>query len=226
MNSRGRCSRTRRSASDSAREPDARRSVRIQVSRTEPEREALSAVRAVPVMWEIASRFFDHFAFSPIKTDGRLLVRAMASLLFASASSQWLRLDSQEQLRRWSAGDFGEMAPLIWLRSINDLFLLSLNVVGVAGQQQQQSSAQGLGWPSCGRSAGGRHCRRAGRPTHRGERRLRPCWGDISSPASTGGSLAQLLLLGVLEHGLVCRTERIQPVLSSQRYYKPFNSQY
>jgi hypothetical protein len=111
---------------------------------------ALSAVRAVPVMWEIASRFFDHFAFSPIKTDGRLLVRAMASLLFASASSQWLRLDSQEQLRRWSAGDFGEMAPLIWLRSINDLFLLSLNVVGVAGQQQQQSSAQGLGWPSCG----------------------------------------------------------------------------
>ena len=62
--------------------------------------------------------------------------------------------------------------------------------------------------------------------SHRGERRLRPCWGDISSPASTGGSLAQLLLLGVLEHGLVCRTERIQPVLSSQRYYKPFNSQY
>ena len=177
-------------------------------------------------MWEIASRFFDHFAFSPIKTDGRLLVRAMASLLFASASSQWLRLDSQDQLRRWSAGDFGEMAPLIWLRSINDLFLLSLNVVGVAGQQQQQSSAQGLGWPSCGRSAGGRHCRRAGRPTRRGSRRLRSCWGDSSSSASTGGSVAQLLLLGVLEHGLVCRVEQIQEWLSSQRYYKPFNSQY
>ena len=93
--------------------------------------------------------------------------------------------------------------------SIDDLFLLRLNVVGVAGQQQQQSSAQGLGWPSCGRSAGGWHCRRAGRPTRRGSRRLRSCWGDTSSPASTGGSLAQLLLLGVLEHGLglVCRDE-------------------
>ena len=79
----------------------------------------------------------------------------MPSLLFASASSQWLRLDSQDQLRRWSAGDFGAMTPLIWMGSIDDLFLLSLNVVGVAGQQQQQSSAQGLGWPSCGRSAGG-----------------------------------------------------------------------
>ena len=156
---------------------------------------ALSAVRAVPVMWEQASRFFDHFDFSPIQTDARLLVRAMASLLFASASSQWLRLDSEDQLRRWSAGDFGEIARLIWLRSIDDLFLLSLNVVGVAGQQQQQSSAQGLGWPSCGRSAGGRHCRRAGRRTRRGSRRLRSCWGDTSSPASTGGSVAQLLLL-------------------------------
>ena len=150
----------------------------------------------------------------------------MASLLFASASSQWLRLDSQDQLRRWSAGDFGAMAPLIWMGSIDDLFLLSLNVVGVAGQQQQQSSAQGLGWPSCGRSAGGWHCRRAGTPTRRGSRRLRSCWGDSSSSASTGGSVAQLLLLGVLEHGLVCRVEQIQEWLSSQRYYKPFNSQY
>ena len=68
---------------------------------------ALSAVRAVPVMWEQASRCFDHFDFSPIQTDARLLVRAMASLLFASASSQWLRLDREDQLRRWSAGDFG-----------------------------------------------------------------------------------------------------------------------
>ena len=38
---------------------------------------ALSAVRAVPVMWELASRFFDHFAFSLIQTDAPLLVRAM-----------------------------------------------------------------------------------------------------------------------------------------------------
>ena len=75
----------------------------------------------------------------------------MASLLFASASSQWLRLDRQDHLRQWSAGDFGAMAPLMWLRWVDDFFLLSLNVVGVATQQQQQSSAQGLGWPSCGR---------------------------------------------------------------------------
>jgi hypothetical protein len=167
--------------------------------------------------------------FSPIQTDARLLVRAMASLLFASASSQWLRLDSEDQLRRWSAGDFGEIARLIWLRSIDDLFLLSLNVVGVAGQQQQQSSAQGLGWPSCGRSAGGRHCRRAGRRTRRGSRRLRSCWGDTHhlQLQPVGRSLSSCsLLLGELEHGLVCRDEQIQHCLSSQRYYKPFNSQY
>ena len=90
------------------------------------------------------------------------------------------------------------LGTLVWLRSIDDFFLLILNVVGVAAQQQQQSSAQGLGWPSCGRSAGGRHCRRAGRPTRRGSCLLRSCWGDMSSPASTGGSLSQLLLLGVL----------------------------
>ena len=187
---------------------------------------AVSAVRVAPVTWESSLRFFDHFDFSPIQTDARLLVRAMASLLHASSSSQWLRLGRQDQLRRRSAGDFGAMAPLIWLRWVDDFFLLSLNVVGVTAQQQQQSSAQGLGWPSCGRSAGGRHCRRAGRPTRRGSRRLRSCWGDTSSPASTGGSVAQLLLLGVLEHRLVCGDESIQEWLSTQRYYKPFNSQY
>ena len=173
-------------------------------------------------MWELASRFFDHFAFSLIQTAAPLLVRAMVSLLLASSSSQWLRLGRKDQLRRWSARDPGAMAPLIWLRWVDDFFLLSLNVVGVAAQQQQQSSAQGLGWPSCGRSAGGRHCRRAGRPTRRGSRLLRACWGDMSSPASTGRSLSQLLLLGVLDHVLVCRDEQIQPTLHSQRYYKPF----
>ena len=177
-------------------------------------------------MCEIASRFFDHFDFSLIQTDAPLLVRVMASLLQASASSQWLRHRRKDQLRRWSAGDFGAMAPLIWLRWVDDFFLLRLNVVGVAAQQQQQSSAQGLGWPSCGRSAGGRHCRRAGRPTRRGSRCLRACWGDMSSLASTGGSLSQLPLLGVLDHVLVCIDEQIQEWLHSQRYYKPFHSQY
>ena len=149
---------------------------------------AVSAVRVAPVTWESSLRFFDHFDFSPIQTDARLLVRAMASLLHASSSSQWLRLGRQDQLRRRSAGDFGAMAPLIWLRWVDDFFLLILNVVGVAAQQQQQTSAQGRGWPSCGRSAGGRHCRRAGRPTRRGSRRLRSCWGHRNStiPTSRG----------------------------------------
>ena len=168
--------------------------------------------------WLSTVRFFAHFDFSLIQTDALLVVRVMASLLLASSSSQWLRLGRQDQLRRWSARDPGAMAPLIWLRWVDDFFLLILNVVGVAAQQQQQTSAQGLGWPSCGRSAGGRHCRRAGRPTRRGSRLLRACWGDMSSPASTGGSLSQLPLLGLLDHVLVCRDEQIQEWLSSQRY--------
>ena len=70
-------------------------------------------------------------------------------------------------------------------------------IISFLPNHREWSGKEGLGWPSCGRSAGEWHCRRAGRPTHRENRRLRSCWGDVSSPASTGGGS---LALSSLEH--------------------------
>ena len=85
----------------------------------------------------------------------------------------------------------------------------------LVGQAAVGAQAGGIaGGPEGLRAVGAAVCARAGVIHHP---QLQPVGG---------GSVAQLLLLGVLEHRLVCGDESIQEWLSTQRYYKPFNSQY